>query len=522
MLNELIDKGLLTPDDKIRALRRSKSVGNSFFNKYVDYSLCNVFLEAFQKDKHFCEQLKIAVADEKITKCFRNGDVMIEQFNHFLGAEVPNFTWNKNFKKASELLLDSVGRVKLHPLHYENSEDLLNSFSNKHSSAGILFEGTKEDNYEEIFNKFLHLKHLISADGGVKIPALAFHRAQISNFVKDGVVDSSEIKYKDRLVWCIDAATVSVESQFAKPLIDHFSRNVNWYAGGKDPLTLRKLIRSGYNTVGQWYSLDFSLFDQTIPSWLLKHCFYLIREMLVLTEEEDAELRWVEDNFINTSILLDNESIRQKAKGIPSGSNFTQLIGSMANFLVIMTYLFHDLSDSNKVYETKVWENLGGSRTTLKCFIMGDDNLFFSYKKISVEDLSSYVWNNFGMKIHPEKTESSGSERIEPKFLKRQWKEFGEYRDALTMAVNVVHPERPRNYEGYCAWHILYGLFVTFEYSFRGYVLEGDIVERMQQHGQLQTLETLSPRDLPGSLRVFGDKGPAMLYRRAKAMLGDS
>jgi len=66
--------------------------------------------------------------------------------------------------------------------------------------------------------------------------------------------------------------------------------------------------------------------------------------------------------FINTKLMFPNGEVRKKSHGIPSGSNFTSLIGSVVNYLAIQT-LF-ELMDIPVV----------------KLNVLGDDGLVFILK----------------------------------------------------------------------------------------------------------------------------------------------
>ena len=521
---QLEDKGLLlTPDQWTDAVRKAHRYNSSYKRKFVDYRLWDVFQEVFQDNPDILREMRASVKDENITKQFRNADVMRDQFDHYLGSTVPSFTWNKNFQAASSLLVESIKlQERLHPITFEDAQALADSFTNKNASAGIIADGSKSENANLIFENYLNIKARVRDGADVSIPAMSFHRAQISNYVIDGRVDSTNIKYKDRLVWCVDAGTVAVESQFATPLIEMLVNEAKWYAGGKDPWQLRHAIKRSVFEIGRWYSLDFSLFDQTVPSWLIKHVFSIIKGWFVLTNEQERELDWVCQNFIHTSIMLPDGSVNMKHRGIPSGSNFTQVVGSMCNYLVIATYLI-SLQTGNSMHDyTSLFGKMGPSAKDLSFFIMGDDNLFFTREVLNVADLSQYVSRNFGMKIHPEKTDTSDNSGKWPVFLKRTWYGSSEWREPLSLVVNVIHPERMRTYDGYSPWHIFYGLYLTYRSTFMDYTTEYEIVQKMAKHGQVDALRKLRPNDLPGSLRIFGDKAGEVLYSRAKSLLDES
>lgn len=45
-------------------------------------------------------------------------------------------------------------------------------------------------------------------------------------------------------------------------------------------------------------------------------------------------MKWIKWNFINTKIMLPDGRMVRKTHGIPSGSYFTSLVGSLANAVI--------------------------------------------------------------------------------------------------------------------------------------------------------------------------------------------
>lgn len=514
---------LFSANDFHEATMRMKRSGNSFERKFVDFRLLDAVqaLEFLEPDE--VDQIKEAVRDRSVTKFFKNAYVTMEQFDHFVtGSDVPNFVWNDHFKAASAYLVKQLRVERLVPQIYNDQEQLLEGFTNKNASAGAIAIGPKKDNIEKIFSVYQSIKRSIAEGNNPSIPALSFHRSQISGYMSDGRFNSSGLKKKDRLVWGIDAGTVAVEAQYAQPLIDFMSRYCQWYAGGKDPISLRSTISHMYQQTGKWYSLDFSMFDQTIPSWLIEHVFWIIKQFY--SEDYHSELDWIRDNFINTSIILYDGSVKTKHRGIPSGSHFTQLVGSMCNMLIILTYLASK-SDLGSIPEMVNYLHSRFPIQERECgmYVMGDDNLFFSVKPVDIKDLSGYVRHNFGMTIHPDKTDKCEDGSLRPKFLKRTWSRQGEYRNIVEMLINSIHPERERDYDGkgFSPYHIIYGLYLTYRMAFRN-VDEGEIIRKMNIEGGVKALRDLEINDLPGSLRILGDEAVRKLYRRAKAFIEDT
>lgn len=509
----------LTPEQCSVVSSRMQRSGNTYYRKMVDFELWDAIQTAFSsypQSKHMLDNLRLAALDKKVSKSFKNADVTMESVEHYGGTTPRPFIWNRNFRLASALLEDWIKIKNLTPVRYQNADDILSHLPNKNASAGAIANGTKSDNAELILEGYNALRTSIAEGETPWIPALSFHRSQIGHYLdSSGNFDSSDIKYKDRLVWGLDAATVAIESQYAIPLVDWFSNNVRFYAGGKSPDEIRNLINNSRMHSTFWYSLDFSQFDQTVPAWLIRHVFYLLRKFYS-GDVSHRELRWIENNFINTAIVKFDGTVVRKDHGIPSGSNFTQLVGSMANALVILTYLFSRADGKSNVAKTRyVKSDLHVTSGNCGMLTMGDDNLFFSRNGIRVADMSSYVKRNFGMMIHPDKTVSGGRQQ-RPTFLKREWSVDGEYRDLLDVFINVIHPERERDYADYSPYHILYGLYLTYRLGFPK-AMERQLVELMENNGGIERLRDLKGRGMPGVFRQFGDKAGEALLNRAKA-----
>lgn len=504
-------------EDAVLRMRRARS---SYERKVVDFELWDAIQDLLSTEnyKPVLDDLRSSVKSPEVTKAFKNSDVMMEALLHYDGPEKHSFIWNENFRLASNLLGEWIGKPSLTPIQYNTAEELLVHLPNKEASAGAIHSGSKADNVDLIFASYKELVQRIEGGERPWVPALSFHRAQISGYMNDhGRFDPSGLKQKDRLVWGLSADHVAVESQFAIPFVNHMSENVGFYAGGKTPDQLRRRINVSFGRPRFWYSLDFSKFDQTVPSWLIRHAFSFVR--MCYKNEYQAQLQWIEDEFINTKIISYDGRVYSKDRGIPSGSNFTQAIGSICNALVIMTYLFSRMRGmSDRDRRRYVDGHMCTDRRNTDMLVMGDDNLFFWDVKLDLVDLSQYVSANFGMKIHPEKTDM-GRNRIKfPVFLKREWRGVWEYRDLAELLINVIHPERIRTYEGFTGYHLLYGLLRTYGAAFPIWS-EGKLVHKMRENGGLSQLRKLKGRNMPGVFRQFGDKAGELFYSQAKTFL---
>lgn len=95
----------------------------------------------------------------------------------------------------------------------------------------------------------------------------------------------------------------------------------------------------------QYGSFDFSNFDKTVTKQLIEIAFSILLCNIDMSHYQDREIprvdrlmkpwNYIKEYFINTSLLLSNGEVWQKSGCIPSGSYFTQLIGSIVNWIII-------------------------------------------------------------------------------------------------------------------------------------------------------------------------------------------
>jgi hypothetical protein len=340
-----------------------------------------------------------------------------------------------------------------------------------------------------------------------------FHRGQISDYVKDGKY-CPEWKMKDRVVWCIAGGTVAFEGQYAIPLINHAIKHWFFYSGGADPVELRRKVRITRNA-NFWYSIDYSQFDATIPYWVIRECFSVIKEFY--PEECWNEIDWIYYEFVNTYIVLPGGKVVQKHTGIPSGSFFTQIVGTLSHaymeFSVLASMKEGEVEEKVSYVRGKLSVPVDGVLLP-RIQLMSDDGLIGLDFQLDLEYFSKYVHKIFGVVMNPEKCDH-GRRDEPPVYLKRQWFGLYEVRDQLDVFINFVHPEFHRNYSDYSPWHILYGLAYVYGGMVRkpGYLQF--LARKMRENHGIPALEKLPVRDLPGPMR--GLSKTALLEMRMRA-----
>nr|QXV86425.1 RNA-dependent RNA polymerase [Partitiviridae sp.] len=201
-------------------------------------------------------------------------------------------------------------------------------------------------------------------------------------------------KNKPRLIWAYPGYLSILENQFVGVLQQYdppkfMGWSINWLDYG------RSLERVTFNSGLRWGAiaqLDFSSFDATIPEFLIHKAFNIVKMMFNLSREEKIMLDNLKYYFIHTPILF-YETIIVKHRGIPSGSTFTQLIGSICNMIMC------------KYADLVSWYSFG---LCLKdsCWL-GDDSLLFFREGIAKEEFNDrYLkyFDHFGVEVNEDKS----------------------------------------------------------------------------------------------------------------------
>lgn len=141
---------------------------------------------------------------------------------------------------------------------------------------------------------------------------------------------------------------------------------------------------------GWCLSVDFQNFDATVPAHVVHCVFGLIQRMFGPEQWVARVFRYAEEHFLTSPLVTPTGLITGRTKGIPSGSNFTNLVGSLANIWVI-AYGAHRLGYS-----------------VADCTVQGDDGVYvfrnnYGTQAIDIEALADVIHSDLGMRMHPDK-----------------------------------------------------------------------------------------------------------------------
>jgi hypothetical protein len=295
------------------------------------------------------------------------------------------------------------------------------------SSAGYGYVGHKGDgeNYRKAKRTAVTISELLNHNPAYateavveSTPDIAFTRTQLCQV---------KVKTKVRNVWGEAFHYVLLEGLFAQPLVEYFKTVNSFYFIGKNPLfSVPKLIEDTMCDKDYVYMFDWSNFDATVQEWEIRFAFQLLRSMLTFPSTVENHI-WhlVTELFIYRKIASPHGKLYLKTQGIPSGSCFTNIIGSITNFIRIQ-YLF--------------------KRTTgdfVTAFTHGDDSLVGvnSHQYVQFKTLEALA-STLNWKLSAQK--SSVSDKAEGvTFLSRTVREGQNYRDTITCLRMLLFPEYP-------------------------------------------------------------------------------
>lgn len=529
----------MTQSEKSAALAHL-SPQQEFNHYWFDGALLDELNDLFPSE--IMNEVRLSLKDRDCTKQFLNKGPMLEACGEFTKPDKKVRLLDKTEGRAARVLVSKYllpDAEKMSPIDFAHYwEDLI---ANKKGAAGVPAQGSKEKNIEYLIDLANRMVIMIRGNApfsDITIPAKCFHRAQLSALTKEwGRFNFGGTKLKDRMVMGVDGATILIETSYGKGIYNVLKTSCNSYAGGKTPEKLRSLINR-YHDARNWLSLDYSKFDMHMPAEVIRMAFDILYDKYIITDHEE-EWQWIVYNFINTQFQTPDNEFTFKTHGIPSGSYFTQPIGTVCNMIMLMTGMCHlartQLQPSSVGHNRycpkmidwvlRVCEPLFPQYDNeVSAICMGDDSIIFTtfyWDEATRQCMCQFITNTFGVEVNPDKCDFGGL-TDDPYFLKRFWNVQGEYQDPVYMLVNIIHAERVRHYDNYEPIHIIYGLYCTFEKGFKDYGISEEqllLIMASSKHG-IAVLRELHSQDVNGIFRsMTPEERGEYYYSRASRKL---
>jgi hypothetical protein len=230
----------------------------------------------------------------------------------------------------------------VNPIHLNDLFDL--HLPNWNTSPGLpwIYLGykTKRDvrNDVDAVNSIRRYWHFVKQGKDIHPPdCLSYARVHLSE----------KPSAKVRGVWGFPMTMLMGEAAFALPLIDAYRSIDSPLAYGYETaLGGTKRIQREASKYRHFLCADFKNFDKTVPAWLIRVAFDILEDNMdfryyqVSGRPRVSKIcrAWdhIVENFINTRIRLPNGDRYLKHGAIPSGSYFTNLIGSICNHIILL------------------------------------------------------------------------------------------------------------------------------------------------------------------------------------------
>ena len=249
------------------------------------------------------------------------------------------------------------------------------------------------------------------------VPDVGYTRTQLADLTE---------KTKIRGVWGRAFHYILLEGLVADPLLKAFSMADTFYHIGQDPTESVPRLLSMIARDCKWiYALDWRQFDATVSRFEINTAFDIIKQKVIFPNKEtETAFEISRQLFIHKKIAAPDGNIYWAHKGIPSGSYFTSIIGSIVNRLRI-EYL---------------WRLIKGRGPKI-CFTQGDDSLIGDDALIRPDDIGDRA-NQIGWYFNPSKTEYSTVPEM-VSFLGRTYVGGINTRDLKKCLRLLIFPEYP-------------------------------------------------------------------------------
>jgi hypothetical protein len=216
-----------------------------------------------------------------------------------------------------------------------------------------------------------------------------------------------------------------LEGRFFYPYQSAVIKHHTPYAGGRYDFETGVLLNEVTVKSRFIAELDYSKFDTSIPAELSSMAFRIVRESFVMDEQDRRDWERITRYFHTSPFLCPDGYIYSgRRHGVPSGSNFTQIIDSIVN-AILLEYVA-------RRQDFKL----------VRYFVLGDDVVMGVDRPISLEATAATL-QELGIKLNLQKSKVHAC--TEPiHFLGHDVVNMTMRRELRETLVKLMTPERPK------------------------------------------------------------------------------
>jgi hypothetical protein len=196
-----------------------------------------------------------------------------------------------------------------------------------------------------------------------------------------------------------------MESTFVYPFVRHFSTVDTFYSIGRTGGQIGQILKNNFHYKNKIISLDVESFDQHMLNEVIICAFYVLRQQLTLNLIQErifkAVMHYFMQSIVGYKLGKQSPQFYVKHHGIPSGSGFTNLIGTLCHAIII-EYLEPGLlnrnaqicSDDNIFSYSKNEKDLFEQYKSVFALTISKNKTFITYKSNELSYLG-FKWINF-------------------------------------------------------------------------------------------------------------------------------
>nr|APG78260.1 RdRp [Hubei partiti-like virus 19] len=283
---------------------------------------------------------------------------------------------------------------------------------------------------------------------------------------------------KVRPVWAYPLDVVAAEAMFVQPILDqlkdqNIGRNTAYgmemMKGGMEWLHHQSLHAKYQDPGAKFLMMDFSSFDSSIPAWLIRDCFKVLFKAFDLSVNGKYYYhvyKRLVSYFINTPVRNSDGRRLLTDHGVPSGSMFTNIIGTMVNF-VITRYAVKRMMNCDPLFD----------------IYFGDDSFVCLRSECLVDlgALKEFMYDAFGVTLSDKKT--FWTNRVENIHFLGYYNNSGTpYKSSEELFASMLFPQYNKDDWSYTMARAMGCLMASAGNNFDVYMAVLSVYNRAQHH----------------------------------------